>query len=197
MHALKKLLTHQHPTLFLDRDGVINRRLPGEYVSKWSEFEWLPGVPEAIVRFNKLFAKTIVVTNQQGIGKGLMTEQDLVAVHAQMQFDLERVGGHFDLILHCPDLRSKPSNCRKPHPAMALEAQRQFPDIQFEYSLMVGDSVSDLQFGKGLGMTTVLITSNAEEVEKLDALEADGTVVLADVRCGGLKELMDRISIHK
>lgn len=197
MDFLEKILISPSPTLFLDRDGVINRRLPGEYVRNWAEFEWLPSVPEAIAALNKLFTRTIVVTNQQGIGKGLMTEKDLQSVHQQMQMDLQRVGGHFDLILYCPDLRSKPNNCRKPNPAMALEAQRQFPEIHFEHSLMVGDSVSDLRFGKNLGMATVLITTNPEEIQKLDALEASGESKLADLRCGRLKELLERISLHR
>ncbi len=197
MYSLKEILHSPSPTLFLDRDGVINRRLPGEYVRNWAEFEWLPGEPEAIAALNKIFTRTIVVTNQQGIGKGLMTEDNLQSVHQQMQMELESVGGHFDLILHCPDLRTKPNNCRKPNPTMALEAQRQFAEIRFEHSLMVGDSVSDLRFGKNLGMATVLITTNPEEIQKLDVLEASGEKGLADFRCAGLKELLDSLSLLK
>ena len=68
-------------TLFLDRDGVINRRLPGAYVQHWDQFEFLPGVLPALSILANYFAHLIIVTNQQGIGKGLMTESDLQKIH--------------------------------------------------------------------------------------------------------------------
>ncbi len=156
-----------YTSLFLDRDGVINRRLPGAYVREWSEFHFLPGVPEAITRLGDFFDRVLVVTNQQGIGKGLMTEEDLYEVHQQMIATLKKEGGRIDGVYFCPDLASKPANCRKPAPAMGYWAQRDFPDIVFEHSVMVGDSLSDMIFGKELGMFTVLITTKEEEAEDL------------------------------
>jgi len=156
-----------YTTLFLDRDGVINRRLPGAYVREWPEFEFLPGVPEAIARLRAHFDRVVVVTNQQGIGKGLMSEEDLNKVHRQMRAALEKAGGHIDAVYFCPDLASKPGNCRKPAPAMGHWARRDFPDIDFDRSVMVGDSLSDMVFGKELGMFTVLITTKDEEAKNL------------------------------
>ena len=156
-----------YTTLFLDRDGVINRRLPGAYVRKWSEFHFLPGVPQAIARLCTHFDRVVVVTNQQGIGKGVMSEEDLHGVHRQMIAALHQAGGRIDGIYFCPDLASKPDNCRKPAPPMGYWARRDFPDISFEHSVMVGDSLSDMVFGKDLGMLTVLINTKEEEAADL------------------------------
>jgi len=156
-----------YTTIFLDRDGVINRRLPGAYVREWSEFHFLPGVPATIARLCTQFDRLVVVTNQQGIGKGLMTEDDLLEVHRQMIAALEHAGGRMDGVYYCPELAANPHNCRKPAPTMGYWAQRDFPDIAFEHSVMVGDSLSDMFFGKELGMLTVLITTKEEEAADL------------------------------
>src|SRR5512146_1139382 len=91
-------------TLFLDRDGVINKRIPGGYVREWQHFEFLPGVKEAMKIFSGLFGHVIIVSNQQGIGKGIMTEKDLEEVHARMISEIERSGGRIDRIYHSPFL---------------------------------------------------------------------------------------------
>ena len=154
-------------TLFLDRDGVINERLPAAYVRSWSEFSFAPGALDAIAVCSSIFGKIIIITNQQGIGKGLMTEEELQLVHNEMVNAIEKAGGRIDAIYHCPDLRAKPNNCRKPNPTMALRAKKDFPSIDFRKSVMVGDSISDMQFGMALGMETVFITSNQDEVQRL------------------------------
>ncbi len=155
-------------TLFLDRDGVINERLVGEYVLNWGEFRFMPGALEALRFFAGYFGRIIVVTNQQGIGKGLMTEADIQDIHAHMLSEILQAGGRVDAVYYCPDLKQKPDNCRKPSPAMALQAQRDFPDIAFSQSVMVGDSLSDIDFGFFLGMRTVLIEGKAEEAKALE-----------------------------
>ncbi len=150
-------------TLFLDRDGVLNERLPGAYVRRWAEFRWLPGVLQALALLAPHFSRIFIVTNQQGIGKGLMTEQALAAIHQRMMQDIEAAGGRIDAIYHCPELASRPGNCRKPAPAMALRARADFPEVDFAGAVMVGDSLSDLQFGQQLGMYNVWISGKAEE----------------------------------
>lgn len=149
--------------IFIDRDGVINKRLPGAYVRLVDEFEWLPGVLDAFAYFNEMMDHVLVVTNQQGIGKGLMTEAELTTVHAHMLDGVKSSGGRIDRIYHCPDIRSKENNCRKPNPKMALMAQQHYPEINFAHSMMIGDSVSDILFGQNAGMMTALVTTNAEE----------------------------------
>ena len=155
------------PALFLDRDGVINQRIPGAYVRHPREFEFCPGSAEAIAYFRKLFSPILVVTNQQGIGKGLMSVSDLAAIHQYMLEEVQKVGGLIDGVYYCPDLATRESNCRKPDPAMALQAQAEFPEIEFENSMMVGDSTSDMAFGHQLGMYCVLIEGKEEEQDAL------------------------------
>ncbi len=154
------------PALFLDRDGVINKRLPEAYIRSWEEVEILPGVAEGLRRLCPLFKRTIIVTNQQGIGKGLMTEQELHNIHRRLLRHLAKAGITIDAVYHCPELKSKKNNCRKPAPAMGLQAQADFPEIAFGESLMVGDSVSDVLFGQALGMKTARILTRCDEEER-------------------------------
>ena len=160
-------MTHQlpfHPdksfTLFLDRDGVINRRLVGDYVKTISEFEFLPGVKEAIAKFSGLFGTIIVVTNQQGISKGFYSHEDLAAIHAYMKSEIEQAGGRIDAIYYAPQLASENSPMRKPGTGMALQAQKDFPQIDFTKSIMVGDSGSDMEFAYNAGMKAVFTGEN-------------------------------------
>jgi histidinol-phosphate phosphatase family protein len=153
----------RYSALFLDRDGVINERLPGAYVSDWEQFSWCAGNPKAIVDLGQLFQYVFVVTNQQGVGKGLMTQTQLDAVHQRMQQEITARGGRIDQIFYCTDLAKLPGNCRKPSPQMGYAAQSAFPDIDFSRSFMVGDSLSDLQFGQTLGMKNVWVRGKAEE----------------------------------
>ena len=144
-------------TLFLDRDGVINVRLIDDYVKNINEFEFLPGVIEAFKIFAEKFGPIIIVTNQQGVGKGLMTLQDVDNVHDFMKKEIDNQKGRIDAIYVCPQLKSDPNNFRKPSPRMAYMAQHDFPEIDFEKSVMIGDSNSDIEFGKNAGMYTILI----------------------------------------
>ena len=152
-------------TLFLDRDGVINKRLIDDYVKNLQEFEWLENVPQTIVRFSEIFGRVLVVTNQQGIGKGLMTESDLQEVHDFINDEVTSRGGRIDKFYHCPDLKTKVNHCRKPNPAMGLQAKEDFPEIDFRKSVMVGDSVSDMEFGRALGMYNLFISPKSDEFD--------------------------------
>lgn len=144
-------------TLFLDRDGVINVRLIDDYVKNINEFDFLPGVLDAFKIFTEKFGRIIIVTNQQGVGKGLMTLQDVDTVHQFMTKEIEAQKGRIDAIYVCPQLKSDPDNFRKPSPRMAYMAQHDYPEIDFDKSIMIGDSNSDIEFGKNAGMYTILI----------------------------------------
>ncbi len=153
--------------LFLDRDGVINRRLPGTYVKDISGFEILPGVLEAFRIFSKIFPYIIIVTNQQGIGKGLMTVEELNVIHQHLIEQVKIYGGRIDEIFFAPDLADAPGNMRKPGTGMALLALEKYPDIDLASSIMVGDSRSDMEFGRNAGMQTVYIqTDEQTQIEK-------------------------------
>ena len=145
-------------TLFLDRDGVINKKLDGTYVMNPKQFEILPGVSDAIGVLSTMFGRIIVVTNQQGIGKGLMTHDYIAEIHDKMIDAIAWSGGRIDEIYYCPDLAWEDSPNRKPNPGMGFIAKGDFPDINFRKSIMVGDSVSDIEFGKALKMMTVRIS---------------------------------------
>ena len=151
-------------TLFLDRDGVINVRLVDDYVKNIGEFEFLPGVLDAFKIFAEKFGRIIIVTNQQGVGKGLMTMRDVDEVHAFMKQEIESRKGRIDAIYVCPQLKTDPNNFRKPSPKMAFMAQHDFPEIDFEKSIMIGDSNSDIEFGKNAGMNTILIGDEFESL---------------------------------
>ncbi len=159
--------------MFLDRDGVINRRIPGDYIRNWEAFHFYKKTELAIVQLSKIFGRTLVVTNQQGIGKGLMDEQQLNVIHKKMLKAIDHLGGRIDKVYFCPKLASENPECRKPAPGMAYQAKADYPEINFRKSLMVGDSISDILFGQHLGMKTALITTKTEELEKAIALKPD------------------------
>jgi histidinol-phosphate phosphatase family protein len=143
-------------TLFLDRDGVINYEKPGDYVCKWNEFIFYEGVPEALKQLSGLFGLIILVTNQRGIGKGLMTIEDLQDIHRHMLHSIEAAGGSIDRIYYCTSL-SDDDPLRKPNPGMALLAKKDYPQIDFSKSIIVGNNISDMEFGRNAGMHTVFL----------------------------------------
>lgn len=143
--------------LFLDRDGVLNTLRPNDYVKSPDELEILPGTAEALALCRQHFDLIFIVTNQQGIGKGLMTEEDLAAVHAKLTSALP----YIDTIYHCPFLESAHSFRRKPNIGMALQARHEHPGLRLKESVMVGDSSSDMLFGRRAGMKTVLVGHNS------------------------------------
>lgn len=145
-------------SLFLDRDGVLNMLRPDDYVKTPDELILLPGVAEAIDLCRRRFGHIFIVTNQQGIGKGLMTEEDLTVIHAKL---LEAIGP-VDRIYHCSALAKMHSFNRKPNIGMALQARRDFPDVRLKDCVMVGDSRTDMLFGRRAGMTTVLVGHNSD-----------------------------------
>ena len=147
-----KSIFPQDEFLFLDRDGILNKHLLGDYVRNWSMWEWLPGVLDAMPLLAKRFRRIFIVTNQQGVGKGLMTQADLDDVHRHMLSDIKAAGGRIDRVYVCTDLESTHSPNRKPEIGMALQAQRDFPEVDFHRSVMVGDSKSDELFAQKSGM---------------------------------------------
>lgn len=156
----------KNSTLFLDRDGVINQRLPHRYVSSWEEFDFNAGAIDSIVKFNKFFKRIVVVTNQQGVGKAVMTAETLHVIHKKMLKIIEDAGGRIDKVYYCPELAIDNPHCRKPNIGMAQQAVHDFEDIDLKNAVMVGDSVSDMGFGINCGMRTVFLEDNPDEVDK-------------------------------
>lgn len=150
------------PCLFLDRDGVINQRIVGGYVTEPEQFMVIDGVLEAMAVFAHCFDRIFIVTNQQGIGKGLMTERDLELIHDGFLRQVESAGGRVDKIYFCPALKSDHSFMRKPSIGMALRARKDYPEVVLRQSVMVGDTESDMLFGRRAGMTTVLVGDDTD-----------------------------------
>jgi histidinol-phosphate phosphatase family protein len=165
---VKKIAVDSGWTLFLDRDGVINKKIDGGYVLDWEQFEFLDGVLETMPKLAKIFPRIIVVTNQQGIAKGLFTEETLNEIHQNMMNIIELNGGRIDAVYHAPGLASAENSLRKPNNGMAYQAKGGFPEIDFSKSMIAGDSFSDMQFGKSVGMVTVYISNSYPKNELID-----------------------------
>jgi histidinol-phosphate phosphatase family protein len=144
-------------TLFLDRDGVINRRIADDYVKVWDDFLFLEGSLEAIRELSAIFGRIIVVSNQQGIGKGLMDASHVEEIHLKMLQHISNEGGRIDKVYFSPHLEEMNHPDRKPGTGMALKAKHDFPEIDFGKSVMVGDSYTDMQFGRSIGSINILI----------------------------------------
>ena len=145
-------------TLFLDRDGVLNHDKEGSYIFNTGEFVFYDGVTAALKIFNDLFANIVVVTNQRGVGKGLMSELNLMEIHNKMLQDTEAAGGRIDAIYYATSLDNNHPE-RKPHPGMALRAKTDIPEIDFSKSIMVGNNISDMEFARNTGMHAVFLTT--------------------------------------
>jgi len=167
--------------VFLDRDGVINKRIPDAYVTCPEEFEFLPGVKDALKILSQKFKYVIIVTNQQGIGRNLMTGEQLEDVHHFLITQINAHGGRIDKIYHCPHHKSEHCHCRKPKTGMFVSAMNDFPDIDPQKSVMVGDTISDMMFGKSSGLKTILITQ--------DILTDKDTLKYTDQQFGSLFEM--------
>lgn len=145
-------------TLFLDRDGVVNVENVGSYITEWSEFEFCDGVLYSLKELSEIFGRIVVVTNQRGVGRGIMSREALKEINVNMTQEIRTSGGRLDRIYACTAVEDTDHN-RKPNTGMALQAREDFPEIDFRHSVMVGNSLSDMEFGKRLAMHTVFLTT--------------------------------------
>lgn len=153
--------TKPYSTLFLDRDGVINKQRPHDYVKSPDEFIFLDGVLEALELLSPLFDHIVIVTNQRGVGKGVMSQTDLEQVHTYMMEIIVKHGGRIDKIYACTDTSNSSIN-RKPNTGMAIQAKLDFPGIDFSRSIIAGDSFSDMEFAQKAGIPRSLIGEKYE-----------------------------------
>lgn len=161
-------------TLFLDRDGVINKKRDNDYVKTIAEFEFLPNTLAAIANFSNFFGQIIIITNQQGVGKGIMSEQAITEIHRHLMTKVKEAGGKIDAIYHAPQLVAEKSAMRKPEIGMAVKAGNDFPAIDFAKSIMVGDSPSDMEFGRRAKMVTVFVGDNTSDESENYAIASLG-----------------------
>lgn len=187
MPRLQDIKIDKQWTLFLDRDGVINLHYPNDYVKKWDEFYFLEGALDAFRKLATLFRRTLIVTNQQGVGKGLMTKEDLSHIHDEMLKEVRKYGGRINAIYTATDLvKDDVNQMRKPGIGMAKKAKKDFPEIDFSKSIMVGDSATDMQFGRTAGMITVYVG----DVAKL----SDNDKTYVDYYCESLLEFVNSLT---
>jgi D-glycero-D-manno-heptose 1,7-bisphosphate phosphatase len=150
----------RQPTVILDRDGVLNARpARAEYVRTPAEFRWLPGALDALGLLAASGYRTIVVSNQAGIGRGVMTEDDLARVHDRMLADAEAAGGHIDALYHCPHDWNAGCDCRKPRPGMLLSAQRDF-HLDLTRTTFIGDDDRDGEAADAAGCPFSRVTAD-------------------------------------
>ena len=172
LKASDAVLASTADTLFLDRDGVVNRWLPGDYVKTWDQFAFLPGILECLRKWAMKFKHVIIVSNQRGVGKGKMTQEQLDAVHARMLSEIADAGGRIDAVYTCFELEQD-HPMRKPQPGMFLAACRDFPDIAPERSLMLGDSDYDREFAANCGMSFVLMETAEITLRQAEGASSD------------------------
>ena len=176
-------------TVFLDRDGVLNEKAPeGEYIWRRQDFRVLEGVPEAIACLNRAGLRVVVATNQRGVALGRYSLADVHALHADFQKRLAERGAHIDAFYVCPH-GGGDCNCRKPLPGLFQQAVAEFPEIDAETSVMVGDSRIDIEFARGTGMRAILVEAGAEN----RAPGSEKAAELADLRCSSLREAVEAI----
>lgn len=159
---MKNILEKIDPcwTLFLDRDGVVNVEKTGKYVNRWEEFKFYSGVKDSFRIFNIVFGKILMVTNQRGVAKGITKTEDLRIIHENMIAAITDSGGRIDKVYVCTDLEGKN---RKPEVGMGLQALKDFPRIDLNKSVMVGDKLSDMKFGRNLGVAVnVFLTTTSQ-----------------------------------
>jgi len=175
-------------TLFLDRDGVINYEKQNDYIHNWEEFKFYEGAEDAITTFSRIFRYVIIITNQKGVGKGLTKLEDLYQIHANLEHEIESRGGKIDAIYYCSEIDDD-NHFRKPNPGMGLEAVKRFPDISLDRSIMIGNTLSDMKFGKNLGTYTIFLPTTRPEVNLQDPL--------IDYTCSSLAEFEKLLTAHK
>jgi histidinol-phosphate phosphatase family protein len=158
-------------TLFLDRDGVINEDVVGDYIKEWESFVFKAGTLEAMARLRNLFVRIIIVSNQRGVEKGLMTQLELDRITNNMQLTIEEAGGKVDQVFYCTSLNNQDPN-RKPNSGMAFQAKTMFPEIDFAKSIMVGNMPSDMWFGRNIGAYTVYLPTRPNENPEAHTVDA-------------------------
>lgn len=151
----------RRPTVFLDRDGVLNKRMPrAKYVRSWDEWQWLPGAKEALRLLKEAGYQVMVITNQPGIAFGDMTESGLAQIHGRLKSEALEAGGEISAIYYCPHGWNEGCECRKPQPGMLFQAQRDFC-LDLSRTYVLGDDKRDAEAAEAAGCPWALVTEGA------------------------------------
>jgi D-glycero-D-manno-heptose 1,7-bisphosphate phosphatase len=153
--------------ILLDRDGVINRRIPGGYVTSWADFRFLDGSLEALRLLAENNYAAIVVSNQACVGKGLLTSSELEVITRRFVEEVEKNGGRIHGVYYCTHREEDRCECRKPQPGLLLTAQREHK-FSFADTFLIGDSERDLLAAFAVGCPALLISDEVQaKFEKL------------------------------
>ena len=168
-------------TVFLDRDGVINRD-SADYITTWAQFDFLPGSLEAIARLTRAGLTVIVITNQSAVGRGMMDSATLDAIHRNLRAAVTARGGRIAAIFHCPHHPGDRCHCRKPEPGLIQRAQRRF-QLDLSSATMIGDHAKDIQCGinAGCGRTILVQSGLSDDRPKLQTLDLAPDHVAVDL----------------
>jgi D-glycero-D-manno-heptose 1,7-bisphosphate phosphatase len=175
--------------VFLDQDGVLNRKAPeGDYVATWEQFEFLPDAPQAVTKLNRAGLKVVVVTNQRGVAVGKMSEATLKSIHERMERELGKHSAHIDGVFYCPH-DGDACECRKPKPGLLFQAFEHFREVPSPSGILIGDSLPDIQAGHGVGLRTIFVRGPAT-TQKAGSAEAERK---ADAVASSLADAVTRL----
>jgi len=150
--------------VFLDRDGVLNPHIPGDYLKSVRDVTLLPGAAQAVRRLNDAGLPVVIISNQQGVGKGVMTHDDLLAIEARVaELLTQQAGARLTRCYYCTDLAHAHSPRRKPEPGMLREAAEDL-GLTLAHTVFAGDSPTDIQAGHaaGVGATLLLLSGGTK-----------------------------------
>lgn len=174
------------PVVFLDRDGVINEDRD-DYVKSIDELVVFAFTPESVARLNHAGFAVVVVSNQQCIGKGIMTLEQLESIQMEISRQIMASGGEIASFCYCTHLKSEDCSCRKPKAGMLCKASKELK-LDTEQGFMVGDNEKDIIAGKSVGCKTILVLSGMATHETARTMDE-----LPDYIADNLKTAVDWI----
>lgn len=172
LESLKEMERYLQPkkVVFLDRDGVINRKAPeNDYVKNWREFKFIPGAIEALKLLTQNGYDIHIITNQRGIARGMMSERDLNIIHEKMKAELGKHNARINGIYYCPHGLDDECDCRKPKPGLLFRAASEH-ELNLTEVVLIGDDERDLQAGGAAGCKTILVEPGKDLLQIVNSL---------------------------
>lgn len=167
---LTKAFFKPKKVIFLDRDGTLNIKPPkAQYLEKPEDFIWIDGSDKAVKLLNDQGYTVIIITNQPGIARGMVTQENLDAIHVKMNLELNKIGAHVDKIYYCPHGWDEGCDCRKPKPGMLYKAQKEL-SIDLTKAILIGDDERDIEAGQLVGCKTILVTDRFKLIDAVNQL---------------------------
>ena len=166
---------------FLDRDGVINQNAKEhDYIKTWKEFKFYSNTLDALKMIQKSKIPTFIITNQRGISRQLMNEDDLTDIHTKMLAEIINYGGNIKEIYVCPHGHEDECKCRKPNPGMILQAAKEH-SINLDEAVLIGDTKSDILAGQAAGCKTVLVRTGHGDKQDVASWEIKPSYICKDL----------------